>query len=305
MFKVIEFSSDGAFLSLNRGFLEVKFNGEQKRVPISDVKNIIFTGNSQTLTTNLIKKLLKEDIVMLFCDEKYLPLGMLLPHFSSGQLNKRVHLQFESSVAFKKNSWKIIVSKKIEFQSEVLRHFFGDDFGLVKMTKKINSGDTNNIEAQAAKLYWSKLFLDFRRGNKKNEINYFLNYGYSILRSSVARSVVAYGLHPALGVFHKNLENNFCLVDDLMEIFRPFVDIKVKEYLLQKKENAVIDVEFKKYVVSFFHSDHISFKNNISPAYLCIDHLVASYVSSLELKYPTLHFPSSVLNISNENAFKV
>lgn len=296
MFKVLEFNKEGNFLSTNRGFIEIKTKDAQKHlIVLDDVGSILFSGYGQSLTTTLIRELLERDVSLTFCDDKFMPLGILLPHFSSGQLNKRIHFQIAQSLPFKKNLWKEIISKKIYFQGEILHHFSGDDEGLFSLSKNVQSGDSGNLEAQAAKRYWSKLFSDFKRSDDGNSINGFLNYGYIVLRSAVSRAIVAQGLHPSLGIFHDNKENNFCLADDFIEIFRPCIDYKIKNILLNEEDIPELSPSIKKMIVESLYEDLIMNDNKISPLYQCIEKVISSYVSSIENKKNVLVFPKSML----------
>ena len=284
MFKILEFTKEGLFLNLNRGFLEVKDNNIIKSISIDDVKSIIFTGYGQTITTSLIRELLERKVAITFCDNKFMPSGLLLPQFGSGLLYKRIHLQTQMSEPFKKSIWKEIISRKIYFQAEVLKYFTNDDNGLMSFSKNIFSGDSDNKEAQAAKRYWSNLFSDFRRGDDCNFINIALNYGYIVLRSSISRSIVSQGLHPSFGVFHNNKENNFCLADDFMEIFRPLVDFKIKSIFDEDKfEDMTPELNL--------------LSNEISPLFQCIERFVSSFCASLENKKCDLLFPYSIIPV--------
>lgn len=296
MFKVLEFSKEGSFLSLQRGFLEVKAKDDQKHlVVLDDVGSIVFSGYGQTVTTTLLRELLERDVALTFCDEKFMPLGLLLPHFSSGQLNKRIHAQIGQTVPFKKSIWKEIVSKKIYFQGEILKYYIGDDEGLLALSKSVQSGDAGNLEAQAAKRYWAKLFRDFKRGDGDNVINALLNYGYIVLRSTVSRSIVAQGLHPSFGIFHNNKENNFCLADDFIEVFRPVIDFRVRKLYENEENIEELTPRIKKFLAESIYEDLMLEDGKISPLYQCVEKIVASYVNSIEEKRNLLIFPKSAL----------
>jgi CRISPR-associated protein Cas1 len=298
MYKILEFTKEGLFLNLNRGFIEVKENDIIKSISIDDVKSIIISGYGLSITTSLIRELLDRKVAITFCDDKFMPSGILLPQFGSGALYKRIHLQVQMSEPFKKSIWKEIVSKKIYFQAEVLKYFTNDDAGLISFSKNILSGDSDNKEAQAAKRYWGKLFLDFKRGDDSNFINIALNYGYTVLRSSISRSIVSQGLHPSFGVFHDNKENNFCLADDLMEIFRPLVDFKIKS-IFKEDHFEEMTPELKRKIITFIYCDLRFIGNEKSPLFQCIEKLISSFCSSLENKKCDLLFPFSIIPFSD------
>jgi CRISPR-associated protein Cas1 len=154
---------------------------------------------------------------------------MMLPLDAHHVQTQRHLAQVEASVPVKKRIWQALVSAKIAQQGAVLLHFTGQHGGLLPLSKRVRSGDPDNLEAQAAQRYWPLLFgKDFRRDRDEEGINAMLNYGYAVVRAAVARSIVASGLIPSLGVFHSNRSNPFCLADDLFEPYRPYVDWRVR-----------------------------------------------------------------------------
>jgi CRISPR-associated protein Cas1 len=159
----------------------------------------------------------------------HLPAGMMLPLDAHHVQTERHRAQAEASLPTKKRIWQALISAKIAQQAAVLVHFCGNHYGLLPLSKRVRSGDPDNLEAQAAQRYWPNLFgKDFRRDRGADGINALLNYGYAVMRAAVARAVVASGLIPSLGVFHSNRSNPFCLADDLLEPYRPYVDWRVR-----------------------------------------------------------------------------
>jgi CRISPR-associated protein Cas1 len=159
---------------------------------------------------------------------------MMLPLDAHHVQTERHRAQVEASLPVKKRVWQSLISAKIAQQGAVLIHFTGGHGGLLPLAKRVRSGDPDNLEAQAAQRYWPLLFgKDFRRDRNEESINALLNYGYAVVRAAVARSVVASGLIPSLGVFHSNRSNPFCLADDLFEPYRPFVDWRVRLLLTE------------------------------------------------------------------------
>jgi CRISPR-associated protein Cas1 len=154
---------------------------------------------------------------------------MMLPLDAHHVLTERHRAQVEASEPVKKRAWQALVRAKIAQQGAVLAHFTGDHGGLEPMARRVRSGDPDNLEAQAAQRYWPRLFgADFRRDRAADGINALLNYGYAVVRAATARAVVATGLIPSLGVYHRNRGNPFCLADDLFEPYRPYVDWRVR-----------------------------------------------------------------------------
>jgi CRISPR-associated protein Cas1 len=154
---------------------------------------------------------------------------MMLPLDAHHVQTERHLAQVEASEPTKKRAWQAIIQAKIAQQGAVLAHFTGDHGGLAAMAQRVKSGDPDNLEAQAAQRYWPRLFgKEFRRDRDADGINALLNYGYAVVRAATARAVVASGLIPSLGVFHRNRGNPFCLADDLLEPYRPYIDWRVK-----------------------------------------------------------------------------
>lgn len=237
--KVLEISSDGLFLHKKRGFLSIQKNdtlvGE---VPLSDISVLMLTARGVTFTKELLLELNQQGTPVILCGKSFLPESIISPMFGNYEFSGRLKIQLGVSLPLQKQLWKKIVIEKISNQAlvlEVTGHTQNAD-SIKALCNQVSSGDTTNKEAVAAKAYWSFLFGEnfFRRIDEDVGVNAYLNYGYAILRSIVARAVSITGLLPSLGIHHSNKQNNYCLVDDLMEPFRPIVDILV--YLLNESE---------------------------------------------------------------------
>lgn len=225
MQRVIEIADRAVHLALSRGFMVVKEGGDEvARIPLDDIVCLLLTGQQASLSTAVLHAMMERNISVVIVGHNYHPSGILLPtagHFASKQ---RLDWQIEATEPFKKRIWQQIVQAKIRHQAEVLLRHTGGHHGLAPMSARVGSGDSQNREAQASRIYWPKLFgVKFRR-HADDAVNAALNYGYAVVRACVARQIVACGLHPALGVHHDNIENPFCLADDIIEPFRPFVD---------------------------------------------------------------------------------
>jgi len=219
--------------------IDAKENGEHT-VPIEDMAILIVDNVAVTYTQNLLIALNENNIVLIVCDEKHLPCSLLLALDNHSIHSRIVNLQANMPRPIAKSLWQKIIKGKINAQIRVLKSLGRNYEGLKRLSLKIKSGDPDNCEAQAARIYWLELFgKEFRRDQALNGINALLNYGYILLRSAVARAIVGTGLHPALGIFHKNKYNNFCLADDLLEPLRPLVDITVHELLQKFDEQAI------------------------------------------------------------------
>ncbi len=231
MIKRIVEISNPAYLHLrNRQMVIERERAELGSVPVEDLGVLILDHPAITHSQGLLTACFENNVVVLVCDSKHLPSAILLPLDGHSLHSKTLGQQIAATEPACKRVWQRIVQAKIREQAKVLHSTTGDDKPLHAYAAKVKSGDPENIEAQAARIYWQRLFgPEFRRNPDIPGINAMLNYGYAVMRGAVARAVVGAGLHPALGVHHRNQYNNFALADDLMEPLRPLVDIKVYE----------------------------------------------------------------------------
>ena len=224
------------------------------RVPIDDVNVVILENNLSTLSSSFLSNIADKNILLFTCDSSYMPNGIFLPFHQHSRYTEVSNMQLEWSEPFKKRIWQKIVINKIENQIQLLKYFGFDTIKLKKYTKQVKSGDSTNIEAIVASIYWSIIFsnsLDYYTRQKNDIRNSALNYGYSIVRSAVARSLVASGFTPFFGIHHHNKLNSFNLVDDIMEVFRCAVDKEV--YIMFEEQCFIDDIltkEIKKRLIS-------------------------------------------------------
>jgi CRISPR-associated protein Cas1 len=302
MGRVIEIADPLVNLSIKRGFVVVKINDiEKTQIPTDDIEVLILNGTGASITTNLLNQLLNCGAMVIVLGENYSPSGIFYPtdpHFLHKQ---KINLQINASKPLNKKLWQAVVKAKILNQSAILAFFTKEDEKqLIELAKKVGSGDPENIEAQAAKKYWQKLFgEDFRRDYASTGINSMLNYGYAILRSATARSIFSCGLNPVFGIHHHNLGNAFCLVDDLMEPYRPIVDFIVKRITESKKDFKELNPEIKK-TLSKVLTISLNSDEGIMPLNNSILRLCQSFVRSLENGEVILKFPDSPLPIDLE-----
>ena len=267
--------SSSAKLSLSSNQLVI--NGDSSNtIPIEDINVIVIENQQSTITAKLMDKLAQEEVIVYICDEKHIPSGIYLPFNNHSRQAKMVRTQIEVSKPLIKRCWQQIVMQKINNQAKCLELLGFDGYEkMKKVAKEVISGDESNREAVAAKMYFKFLFNDFIRGND-DITNAALNYGYSILRGAIARTIVAYGFIVSLGIHHKSELNNFNLADDLIEPFRPIVDLWVAQNMINKEE---FDREDKIKLVSLLGCDCIinEEKHSVNHA---IDIMVASLVST-------------------------
>jgi len=213
-----------ARLALADGQIVVSRDDGDVRLPIEDVGWMVIDTPQVTLSTALISACMDAGMVIITTDRTHTPSGMLLPFHRHHRQAEIAALQTSISAPLKKRLWQSIIQSKITNQAAVLTGCGQDASALLAMTRLVGSGDPDNTEARAARAYWPRLFVDFVRDDDTDKRNALLNYGYAVVRSAVARALVASGLLPALGVYHASVTNAFNLADDLVEPFRPFVD---------------------------------------------------------------------------------
>lgn len=214
-----------------------------KSVPIEDIGVLIFDHYRLTYTQSLLSKLLQNNCAIIICDEKHLPHGLMLNLNGHHTQNELFRYQIDASKPLCKQLWQQTIQSKIKNQAQLLESLGYSVENLIRWSKQVKSGDPENLEGRAARVYWQKIFSDqineFKRGRFEEAPNNLLNYGYTILRSVVARNLVASGLLPTLGIHHHNKYNAYCLADDIMEPYRPFVD----ELVVNIMEDQSIDIE--------------------------------------------------------------
>lgn len=200
----------------------------QKQVALEDVGYILLENPQITLSMGAIQEMAANNIAVIFCDHKYMPCSMLFHLDTNFVQQERFHFQVNASVPLKKQLWQQTIKAKISNQAAVLKEKGKDDQSLLKMAKDVLSGDSSGREAKAARVYWKRLFgPTFGRERFGDWPNPLLNYGYAIIRAATARALAASGLLNTLGIHHHNKYNAFCLADDIMEPYRPWVDREV------------------------------------------------------------------------------
>ncbi|MDA3928949.1 MAG: type II CRISPR-associated endonuclease Cas1 [Prolixibacteraceae bacterium] len=208
-------------------------------IPIEDIGVVILDNPQITFTHGLMEALLARNTVIVSCDEKHLPVGLMLPLVGHTLQSERFRYQIDASEPLKKNLWAQTIKSKIDNQAEVLRRNGLDSLRLDALLPQIQSGDPDNIEGRAASVYWKLLFdgIEFKRDRYGSFPNPHLNYCYAILRAIVARAIVSSGMLPTFGIFHRNKYNAYCLADDIMEPYRPFCDQLVYDMVLKSEIN--------------------------------------------------------------------
>ncbi len=273
-----------------------KTTGEIKQMPAEDIGFAIFENREITFTQSVIALFNKNKTAVIFCNNKHLPDSMLLNLDSNQIQTERFKFQIEANLPLRKNLWKQTVIHKIKNQAMLLRIVGKTHEPLLRFAAMVKSADSENMEAKAARYYWNKLFeiSNFKREREGIPPNNLLNYGYTILRAAVARALSSSGLLPSLGIHHKNRYNSFCLADDIMEPYRPFVDSVVWEIVIREKDLHLLDTKRKARLLAVLTRDVKWVKwGKSSPLMLGISTTTASLARSFEegkcrLAYPLL-----------------
>lgn len=235
MIKRTLFFGNPAYLSTKNEQLVVNFPEEGKKeatIPIEDLGYVVLEDPQITITNGLIRKLVQNKTAIITCDAQHLPCSILQPLVGHSEQTERMRHQLNASLPLKKNLWQQTVEAKIDNQANHLIKREKNALKLKRWAKEVKSGDTGNHEAIAAAYYFQSLFDEvegFSRNQKGVPPNNLLNYGYAILRAVTARALVSSGMLPSVGIFHRNKYNAFCLADDIMESYRPYVDAVVYE----------------------------------------------------------------------------
>lgn len=221
----------------------------ERTIPIEDIGVVILDSPRITVTSGVLEALLDNNCAVITCDQKSMPVGLLLPLCGNNTQNERFRAQVDASLPLRKQLWQQTIKQKILNQEYVLRTTTDKETNCMRVwANEVRSGDPDNLEARAAAHYWRNLFLDypnFVRDREGTPPNNLLNYGYAILRAVIARALVGSGLLPTLGIHHHNRYNAYCLADDIMEPYRPYVDQLVIQILHKHKEASVLTKELK------------------------------------------------------------
>ena len=276
--RIVEVADDRRHLFLSRGFLVVQdTEGERKelgQVPLDDVAAVIANAHGLSYTNNLLVALAERCAPFVLCAANHNAVGMVLPIDGNFQQAKRFDAQIAANQPLIKRLWAEIVKSKLQQQAAALEATGAPFVPLSALVRKVRAGDPDNFEAQGARRYWGLLFgEDFRRDQQGAGLNAMLNYGYTVLRAATARAVVAAGLHPTIGLHHSNEGNAMRLVDDLMEPFRPMIDLKV--WQLHKQGEGQITPDSKRALVRTLYDD-MQTSAGATPVMVCAQKLATS-----------------------------
>jgi CRISPR-associated protein Cas1 len=276
--RIVEVADDRRHLLLHRGFMVVRdTEGERKelgQIPLDDIAAVIANAHGLSYTNNLLVALAERGAPFVLCAANHNAVGMLLPIEGNFEQSKRIEAQIAASQPTHKSVWASVVRAKLEQQAAALEATGAPTAPLTALAARVKSGDPENLEAQGARRYWGLLFGNaFRRDQNAGGTNGLLNYGYTGLRATTARAVVAAGLHPGIGLHHSNDNNAMRLVDDLMEPFRPMIDLKV--WQLKRNGEDEVTPETKRALVRTLYDD-MQTDAGATPVMVCAQKLCTS-----------------------------
>ena len=255
MIKRTLFFGSPAYLSTKNEQIVISYPDKEqktKTVAIEDIGVIVLENQQITITNGLLEKLTHNNVALINCDQQHLPIGLLMPLNGHTEQSERFKNQINASVPLKKNLWQQTISAKITNQAGLLNEKGIPCRKMEIWAKEVTSGDVLNHESRAAVFYWQNLITieNFNRGQKGIPPNNLLNYGYAILRAITARAIVSSGMLPTLGIFHRNKYNAYCLADDIMEPYRPYVDLIVCHIMETEDNFEELTIEIKKQLLS-------------------------------------------------------
>ncbi|MCC1494942.1 type II CRISPR-associated endonuclease Cas1 [Cognatishimia sp. F0-27] len=299
MDQIVDISTDGRHLSRDRGFLKVSDGAEEiGRIPLDQIAGVIVHAHGTTWSTSLLTELADRGAPVVLCGSNHAPRSVLLPLEGHHAQGARLRAQWQAKAPILKQAWKQVVISKIAMQAAALEAVGETHAPVAMLKRKVVSGDSTNVEAQAARYYWPRMMgQEFRRDRTAPDLNALLNYGYTVLRAATARAVVAAGLHPTIGLHHSNRGNAFALADDLMEPFRPLVDCCVRG--LAERNGPKVDTEAKTTLARLIALD-LPFGGGLTPVSIALGKLAVSLGQSFETRRLNLALPSppDVLTLS-------
>ncbi len=288
--------SNPAYLSLKDQQLEIELKAESKTkklVPIEDIGVMVLEHPQITITHTCMAALLVNNVALITCDSRFHPVGLLLPLDGAHTQSERFRYQIEASQPLKKNLWQQTIQAKILNQAAVLFKRGVAIDNMLHWARAVRSGDPDNYEGRAAAYYWQNIFpshFNFRRDRNGLAPNNLLNYGYAILRAIVARGLVSSGLLPTLGIHHKNKYNAYCLADDIMEPYRPYVDELVLQIMDKRCAVGELTKEIKAVLLSIAVVD-VQFERGTSPLMVGLQQTTASLAKCYEGVQRKINYP--------------
>lgn len=264
--------------------------------PIEDIAFVVLDNKRITITSGLLEALLANNCSVISCDSRSMPVGLMLPLSGNTVQNERFRSQLDASLPLKKQLWQQTVQQKIANQAAVLKHCRPTiETGCMhRWVSDVKSGDSYNVEGKAAAYYWKNIFVGqvegFVRDREGMPPNNLLNYGYAILRAVIARALVSSGLLPTLGIHHHNRYNAYCLADDVMEPYRPYVDRLVFEIVAVHGADVELTRDIKAQLLTIPTLD-VVINGKRSPLMIAASQTTASLVRCFDGEIRRIHYP--------------
>lgn len=293
--RTIEISQEPASLRVRHEQLELRRGEELLRsIPCEDIGVVVVDHPQTTYSHGALASLAEHDAVVVICGNNHLPSALLLPLADHGQVVWRLQDQLRARRPLCKRLWKQLIQAKIRAAARNLPLDEPARKKLLALAREVRSGDPKNVEAHAARVYWSKWVPEeaqFRRDTDGEGINSLLNYGYAIVRAALARAIVAAGMHPAIGLKHRHRANAFCLADDLIEPLRPLVDARARDLYRQGLRGITRDT---KAGLLQLLADEVQLGQEIGPLMVNLHRFVASFAQCLRAERTTLLIPTAL-----------
>jgi CRISPR-associated protein Cas1 len=291
--RTIEISREAAHLTVQHQQLLIKRDGQTVgSIPCEDIGVVLVDHPGATYSHAALVSLAESDAALVVCGHNHLPVAVMLPLADHSQVVWRINEQLGVSKPLQKQLWKQLIQAKIRAQARNLNADCPARSKLLDLARQVRSGDPNNLEAQAARVYWQNYRPDefFRRDTNGEGLNSLLNYGYAVLRAAVARALVAAGLMPAIGLHHSNRSNAFCLADDVMEPLRPLVDIRARDLFVQGYDE--VTAEAKAGLLKLL-ADPVRMGGETGPLMVNLHRLAASLVKCFQGETTRLEIPTA------------
>lgn len=293
MLKRTIYIGNPAYLKLKDRQLKVidpESEEEKGSVPVEDMVVLMLDNYQITISHQLMVALQGNNVALVSCDAHHLPFAMMLPMSGHVEHSERLKTQINISEPLRKQLWKQTVEAKISQQMLLLKKLRKPHEPLADYVNQVKSGDSTNMEGIAAQYYWKQLFENFSREREGASPNNLLNFGYAVLRSIVARALVSSGLNPTLGIFHRNKYNAYCLADDIMEPYRPYVDWMVYRWVEEKPHQNELTPEVKSFLLQIATHD-VMIMQKLRPLMVAVSSTTASLYKCFTGELRTLRYP--------------
>ena len=307
--RIVDIETNRRHLFVSRGFMVIRETGgdgkELGHIPLDDIAAVIAHAHGLSYTNNLLVALARRGIPFVLCAANHAPVGMLWPLDGHSQQSGRFDAQVRAGKPLRKRLWAAIVKAKLTRQAEILEAAGKPGVPLRALVRRVRSGDPGNIEAQGARRYWPLLMGNaFRRDRNAGGTNGLLNYGYTVLRAATARAIVAAGLHPGIALHHANQGNAMRLADDLMEPFRPLIDLRV--WQLVQEDSIHVTQETRWILVQSLYVD-LPTPHGATPVINCLQRLATSLALVLlgeqrDLELPLAGLPGDWSSLPQRDA---